>query len=36
MLMMNERGPAVQTLRGWAISVLQEAAPSVSARSTAG
>jgi hypothetical protein len=25
MLMMNERRPAVRTLRGWAISVLQEA-----------
>jgi hypothetical protein len=25
MLMMNERRPAVRTLRGWAISMLQEA-----------
>jgi hypothetical protein len=25
MLMMNERRPAVRTLRGWAVSVLQEA-----------
>jgi hypothetical protein len=25
MLMMKEPGPAIRTLRGWAISVLQEA-----------
>jgi hypothetical protein len=36
MLMTKDRRPAIRTLRGWAISVLLEPAPSASARSTAG
>ena len=36
MLMTKERRPAIRTLRGWAISILQKPAPSASARSTAG
>jgi hypothetical protein len=35
MLMFRERRPAIRTLRGRAISVLQEVGPSASARSTA-
>jgi hypothetical protein len=36
MLMTSERRPAIRTLRGWALYVLHEAAPSKSARNTVG
>ena len=36
MLVMKERRPAIRTLRGWAISVLQEAGAVSECESTAG